>query len=99
MTDDVTTLQVDVCDVLDHDDVKITGFVVNDFVVASSRLTNSVTGEVSPIAANKEAIRETNHDDIDPLSGRVVSSEQTQFLELILHFIQRIPPFPLISHI
>ena len=65
--------QVDVCDVLDHDDVKITEFVVNDSEVAGSHLTKSVTGEVSPIAANKEAIEETNH-------GDIVSSEQTQFL-------------------
>ena len=65
--------QVHVCDVLDHDDVKITEFVVNDSEVAGSHLTKSVTGEVSPIAANKEAIEETNH-------GDIVSSEQTQFL-------------------
>ena len=31
--------QVDVCDVLDHDDVKITEFVVNDSIVAGSHLT------------------------------------------------------------
>ena len=72
--------QVDVYDLLDRDDLKITEFVVNDSVVASSHFTKSVTGEVSPIAANKEAIRETNHGDTDPLSGRVVSREQTQFL-------------------
>ena len=65
--------QVDVCDVLDHDDVKITEFVVNDSEVAGSHLTKSVTGQVSPIAANKEAIEETNQ-------GDIVSSEQTQFL-------------------
>ena len=65
--------QVDVYDVLDHDDVKITGFVVNDSVVAGSHLTKNVTREVLPIAANKEAIRETDH-------GDIVSSEQTQFL-------------------
>ena len=35
--------QVDVYDVLDHDDVKITAFVVNDSVVASSHLTKNVT--------------------------------------------------------
>ena len=64
--------QVDVYDVLDHDDVKITGFVVNS-VVAGSHLTKNVTREVLPIAANKGAIRETNH-------GDIVSSEQTQFL-------------------
>ena len=68
--------QVDVCDVLDHDDVKITEFVVNDSIVAGSHLTKSVTGEVSPIAANKEAIEETNH-------GDIVSSERTQFLDEI----------------
>ena len=68
--------QVDVCDVLDHDDVKITEFVVNDSEVAGSYLTKSVTGEVSPIAANKEVIEETNH-------GDIVSSEQTQFLDEI----------------
>ena len=72
--------QVDVYDLLDRDDLKITEFVVNDSVVASSHFTKSVTGEVSPISANKEAIRETNHGDIDLLSGRVVSREQTQFL-------------------
>ena len=67
----------DLCDVLDHDDVKITQFVVNDSEVAGSHLTKSVTGEVSPIAANKEAIRETNHGDVDSLSGGMVLSEQT----------------------
>ena len=65
--------RVDVYDVLDHDDVKITEFVVNDSEVAGSHLTKSVTGEVSPIAANKEAIEETNN-------GDIVSSGQTQFL-------------------
>ena len=65
--------QVDVCDVLDHDDVKITEFVVNDSVLAGSHSTKNVTPEVSPIAANKEAIRETNH-------GDIVSSGKTQFL-------------------
>ena len=65
--------QVDVCDVLDHDDVKITGFVVNDSIVAGSHLTKNVTPEVTPIAANKEAIRETNH-------GDIMSSGQTPFL-------------------
>ena len=65
--------QVDVYDVLDHDDVKITEFIVNDSVVAGSHLIKSVTGEVSPIAANKEAIEETNH-------GDAVPSRQTQFL-------------------
>ena len=62
--------QVDVCDVLDHDDVKITEFVVSDSIVAGSHLTTNVTPEVSPIAANKEAIEETSH-------GDIVSSEQT----------------------
>ena len=65
--------QVDVCDILDHDDVKITEFVVNDSVVAGSNFTKNVTREVSPISAVQEAIRQTNNDDI-------VSSEQTQFL-------------------
>lgn len=65
--------QVDVRDVLDHDDVKNTELVVNDSVVAGSHSTKNVTPEVSPIAVNKEAIRETNH-------GDIVSSGQTQFL-------------------
>ena len=64
--------QVDVCDVLDHD-VTITEFVGNDSIVAGSHLTKNVTREVPPIAADQEAIGETNHADI-------VSSEQTQFL-------------------
>ena len=68
--------QVDVYDVLDHDDVKITEFIVNDSVVAGSHLPKSVTGEVSPIAANKEAVEETNH-------GDIVSNGQTQFLNEI----------------
>ena len=68
--------QVDVCDVLDHDDVKITEFVVNDSIVAGSHLIKNVTREVSPVAANKEAVEETNH-------GDIVSSEQTQFLHEI----------------
>ena len=34
--------QVDVCDVLDHDDVRITEFVVNDSIVAGSLLTKNV---------------------------------------------------------
>ena len=58
---------------VDHDDVKITEFVVNDSVVAGSHLTKNFTREVSPIAANKKARGETNH-------GDIVSSEQTQFL-------------------
>ena len=61
--------QVDVYDVLDHDDVKITGFVVNDSVLAGSHLTKNVTHEVSPIAADQEAMGETSH-------GDIVSSEQ-----------------------
>ena len=65
--------QVDMCDGLDHDDVKITEFVVNDSVVAGSHLTKNFTREVSPITANKKARGETNH-------GDIVSSEQTQFL-------------------
>ena len=65
--------RVDLCDVLDHDDVMITEFVVNDSIVAGSNLTKNVTREVSPVAANKEAIEETNH-------GDIVSSGQTQFL-------------------
>ena len=64
--------QVYVYDVLDHDDVKITEFVVNDSIVAGSNLTKNVTREVSPIVADQEAMGETNH-------GDIVSSEQTQF--------------------
>ena len=56
--------EVDACDFLDHDDVKMTEFVVNDSVVAGSLSTKNVTPEVSPFAANKEAIEETNHGDI-----------------------------------
>ena len=73
--------QVDVCDVLDHDDVRITEFVVNDSVAAGSHLTKNDIREVSPTAADQEAIHQTNHCDIDPLSGRVVSSKQTQFFK------------------
>ena len=47
--------QVDLCDVLDHDDVKITEFVVNDSMVAGSHLTKNVTRAVSPVAANKKS--------------------------------------------
>ena len=66
--------QVDVCDVLDHDDVKITEFVVNDSVVCWFAFDQTVLQVKSlPITANKEAIEETNH-------GDIVSSEQTQFL-------------------
>ena len=72
--------QVDECDVLDRDDVRITEFVVNDSVVAGSHLTKNVTREVLSIAAYQEAIGETSHCDIDPLSGRVVSINQTQCL-------------------
>ena len=85
--------QVDVYDVLDHDDVKITEFIVNDSVVAGSHLPKSVTGEVSPITANKEAVEETNH-------GDIVSNGQTQFLnEINSPFHTKVPRFPLISHI
>ena len=70
----------DVCDVLDHDDVRVTEFLVNDSIVAGSHLTKNIPREASPIAADQEAIGETNHCDIDPLSGRVVSSKQTRFL-------------------
>ena len=77
---DFENTQEDVCDVLDHDDVTITEFVVNDSVVAGSHLTKNVTREVTPIAADQEAIGETNHDDI-------VSGEQTQFLNGILFSI------------
>ena len=56
--------QVVVCDVLDHDDVTITEFVINDSVVAGSHLTKNVTREVSTMAADQEAIEETNHGDI-----------------------------------
>ena len=72
--------QVDLYDVLEHDDVRITEFVVNDSIVAGSHWTKNVTREVSPIAAHQEAIGETNHGDVDPLSGRVVSIKQTHFL-------------------
>ena len=58
---------------MDHNDVKITDFVFNDSVVAGSNFSKNVTREVSPISADQEAIRETNH-------GDIVSSEQTQFL-------------------
>ena len=51
--------QVDVCDVLDHDHVKITELVVIDSIVASSHLTKNATREVSPIAADQEAMGET----------------------------------------
>ena len=73
--------QVDVCDVLNHDDVKITESVVNDFVVASSILTQNVSCEVPPTAAYQEAIGEANNSNIDPYSGRAVSSKQTQSLD------------------
>ena len=63
--------QVDVCNVLDQDDVMITEFVVNDSVVAGSHLTKNDTREVSTMATDQEAIEETNH-------GDIVSSEQTQ---------------------
>ena len=75
--------QVVVCDVLDPHDITITELVVNDSIVAGSHLTKNVTreGTPSPIAADQEAIGETNHCTIDPLSGRVVSSKQAQFLD------------------
>ena len=44
--------QVDVCDVLDHDDVKSTEFVGNDPLVAGSHVTINMTPEVAPIADN-----------------------------------------------
>ena len=63
--------QVDVCDVLDHDDVRITEFVVNDSIVAGSHLTKNVIRELSPIAADQEAIAKAHHGNVDSLSGRV----------------------------
>ena len=63
--------QVDVCDVLDHDDVRIIEFVVNDSIVAGSHLTKNVIRELSPIAADQEAIAKAHHGNVDPLSGRV----------------------------
>ena len=42
-----------------HDDVKFTELVVNDSIVAGSNLTKNVTREVSPIAADQEAMGET----------------------------------------
>ena len=62
--------QVDVCDVLDHDDVKITESVVNDSIVSSSHLTKNVCREVPPTAAYQEAVGEANNSNIDPYSGR-----------------------------
>ena len=38
--------QVDVCDVLDHNDAKVTEFVVNDSLVAGSNFSKNVTHEV-----------------------------------------------------
>ena len=61
---------------MDHDDVRVTEFLVNDSIVAGSHLTKNITREVSPIAADQE----TNHCDIDPLSGSVMPSKQTRFL-------------------
>ena len=69
--------QVDVCDVLDHDDVKITESVVNDSIVSSSHLTKNVSREVPPTAACQGAIGEASNSNIDPYGGRAVSSEQT----------------------
>ena len=76
------------CDVLDHDDVKITEFVVIDSIVAGSNLTKNVTCEVSPIAADQEAMRETNHGDIVKGADGIYSPFHTKD-----------SPFPLISHI
>ena len=73
--------QVDVCDVLDHDDVKITESVVNDSIVSSSHLTKNVSHEVPPTAACQGAIGEASNSNIDPYGGRAVSSEQTQSLD------------------
>ena len=69
------------CDVLDHDDVKITEAVVNDSIVSSSHLAKNVSREVPPTAAYREAIGEANNSNIDPYSSRAVSSEQTQSLD------------------
>ena len=71
---------VDVCDVLDVDDIRVTEFVADDSIVAGSHLTKNITREVSPIAADQEAIGETNHCDIDPLRGSAMSCKQTRFL-------------------
>ena len=73
--------QVDVCDVLDHADVKITESVVNDSMVSSSHLTKNVSREVPATAAYREAIGEANNSNINPYGGRAVSSEQTQSLD------------------
>ena len=70
--------KVDVCDVLDHDDVEITEAVVIDSVVASSHLTENVALEAPPTAAHQEAIGEACPSDIGPHYGRAVSSKQTQ---------------------
>ena len=53
--------QVDVRDVLDHGNVKITEFVVNDSIVAGSHLNKSVTGEVSPIGGLQPISRDTDN--------------------------------------
>ena len=71
----------DVCDVLDHDDVKITESVVNDSIVSSSHLTKNVSREVPLTAAYQEAIGEANNSNVDPHSGRIVSSKQTRSLD------------------
>ena len=63
------------------DDVKITESVVNNFIVAGSHLTENVAREVPPVAAYQEAIGEANNSNIDPHSGRIVSSKQTQSLD------------------
>ena len=73
--------QVDVCDVLDRDDVKITESVVNDSIVSSSHLTKTVSREVPATAACQGAIGEASNSNIDPYGGRAVSSEQTQSLD------------------
>ena len=92
--------QVDVCDVLDHDDVKITESVVNDSIVASSHLTKNVASGVPPIAAHQEVIGEANDSNIDSHSGRIVSSKQTQSLDGINYpFQAKDSSFSLISHI
>ena len=48
--------QVDVCDVLDHDDVWITEFVVNDSIVAGLHLTKNVPVKFSLLLAIKKLL-------------------------------------------
>ena len=48
--------QVDVCEVLDHDDVWITEFVVNDSIVAGLHLTKNVTVKFRLLLAIKKLL-------------------------------------------